>query len=56
MKKEAKWLYQDGKLVSKETTKTSSDGTKEIVHQKAHSGFLGERFATEVTSRVKSTK
>lgn len=56
MKKEAKWLYNGGKLVGKETTKTSSDGSKVIVHQKAHSGFLGERLATEVTSRVKSTK
>lgn len=51
-----RWVYKNGKLVGKNTTYTRSDGSKEIVKQKAYTGILGGRHATDVTSRIKFTK
>ena len=55
MSKDEKWVYDDGKLVEKVTTKTDSDGNEEEIHQKAYTGPFDERHATEVTSRTKTT-
>ena len=51
-----KWVYRDKKLVGKITTKSHSDGSREIVKQKAHTGIFGGRCATKVTSRTRITK
>ena len=51
-----RWVYQNGKLTGKITTKSSGDGTREIVRQKAHTGVFGGRCATKVTSRTRITK
>ena len=51
-----KWVYTNGKLTEKVTTKTTSDGSKEIVRQKAYTDILGGRRATKVTSRTRITK
>ncbi|MCR4321450.1 MAG: hypothetical protein NUV74_14075 [Candidatus Brocadiaceae bacterium] len=55
MKKDERWVYTDGKLVGKTTTKSYDNGDKEIVRQKAHQDFWGNH-ATEVTSRTKIKK
>ena len=49
------WVYRDKKLVGKITTKSHSDGSREIVKQKAHSDVFG-RSAGKVTSRTRITK
>ena len=51
-----RWVYENGKLTGKVTTKTHSDGSKEIVKQKAYTGFLGGRHATDTTSKTRITK
>ena len=56
MPKNEKWVYRDGKLKEKVTTRTDSKGNRESVRQKAYSGPLGGRHATSVTSRTKYTK
>lgn len=53
MSRNEKWVYRNGKLTGKVTTKTYSNGSKEIVRQKAYSDFLGGRNATKVTSRTR---
>lgn len=55
MEKEEKWVYRDGKLEEKVTTKTDSDGNEEEIHQKAYTGTFGNRYATSITSRTKTT-
>lgn len=50
-----RWIYRDGKLTEKVTTKTKSDDSKEIVRQKAHTDILGGRRPTKVTSRIRIT-
>lgn len=56
MANKERWIYQDGKLTGKVTTKSQSDGSREIVRQKAHTGVFGGRCATKVTSRTRITK
>ena len=51
-----KWVYRDGKLTEKVTVKKKSDGSKEIVRQKAYTDILGGRRATKVTSRIRVTE
>ena len=51
-----KWVYRDKKLVGKITTKSRSDGSREVVRQKAHTGVFGGRCATKVTSRIRIVK
>lgn len=56
METEEKWVYRDGSLEEKVTTKIDSEGNVEEIHQKAYSGPLGDRHATEVTSRIRYTE
>lgn len=56
MSKNEKWVYRDGKLTGKVTTRSDSKGNTEVIRQKAHSGTFGGRNATSVTSRTRYTK
>ena len=56
MSSKEKFVYTNGKLTGKITTKTCSNGSKEIIRQKAHSDFLGGRHATSITSKTRITK
>jgi hypothetical protein len=56
MGKNEKWVYRNGKLTGKVTTKTDSKGNKEVIHQKAYTDILGGRQATSITSRTKYSK
>lgn len=56
MSNKEKFVYTNGKLTGKITTKTCSNGSKEIIRQKAHSDFLGGRHATDITSKTRITK
>ena len=55
MKTDEKWVYENGKLTEKVTTKTDDEGHQEIIRQDAYTDCLGSRHATDVTSRTKET-
>jgi hypothetical protein len=50
------WVYRDGKLVEKFTTRTKSDGSKEIIRQEAHTDILGGKRPTKIISTTRITK
>lgn len=56
METEEKWVYRDGSLEEKVTTKTDSEGNVEEIHQKAYTDIFDERHATDVTSRIRYTE
>lgn len=56
MAKSEKWVSVNGRLTEKVTTRTSSNGDREITRQKAYRDCFGGRNATSVTSRTKITK
>lgn len=56
MAKDEKWVYRDGKLREKVTTRTDSRGNREITRQKAYTDWCGGRNATSIISRTKITK
>jgi len=56
MANKEKWVYRNGKLVEKVTIKPKSDGSTEIVRQKAFTDILGGRRPTKIISRTRVTK
>jgi hypothetical protein len=52
---ERRFIYRDGKLAGAVTTKRHSDGSSEVIRQKAQMGLLGP-YATSITSRTKYKK
>lgn len=55
MKKDERWVYEDGELTGKITEKTFDNGDKEIVEQKAFHDFLGDH-ATTITKTTRIVK
>lgn len=47
-----RFVYQNGKLAGAVTTKKRSDGSVEVIRQRARSGLFGP-YATSITSRTK---
>jgi hypothetical protein len=51
-----RWVYKDGKLTTKITVRDKSDGSKEIITQKANTDILGGRRATKIISTTRIPK
>ena len=55
MSSDVKWVYRNGKLKEKVTTRQGTSGSKEVIRQKAQNTLFG-RAASAITSRTKFVK